>query len=307
MTCIAQTYPYETSLTIDDEGHRDYDVRWKVASNTSFESPDYVMMAAGLPLPGTPLGAVVPGGWPFAYFLAKGSCRFLNREQTRYIWDVSTPFTTRGCRRCMTTPVGNPLMEPWKISGGGNKYVKAALRDKDDQPIVNSAGQRFRGEVVQIDESHATFSIAGNVAWINLTVLNSVRNAVNDSTWWGHAARTIKCTDFRWEQRWFSACQYFFAVNFAFEINDDTWDLEPLDEGDLVKDPDDATKWMVPKDAREQTLYRVLLDGHGAIGDPANPVFCNGTDADVGPFRVRKEVNFASIGFPASFPGLSIV
>jgi hypothetical protein len=95
-------------------------------------------------------------------------------------------------------------------------------------------------------------------------------------------------------------------VNFAFELNSDTWDLVPLDEGDLILDPNDATKWLVPKDSREQTLTRVLLDGKGGIGDPANPVFCDGlgSPARPGPFRVRKEVNFATIGFPSSIPGI---
>lgn len=307
MTCIADLYPYDLSLQIDDEGHRDYDVRWKVYSNRSCESPDNVMLAANLPIPGTPLSSVVIDGWPYAYFLAKGSCRFLNRDASRYVWDVSTPFTTKGCRRCMTSPVGNPLLEPWKVSGGGNKYTKEAKADKDGKAIVNSAKQRFRGNALQIDESHATFKIEGNVAWINLTVLNQVRNAVNDRVFWSKAARTIKCTDFTWEQRWYSACQWYFHVAFAFEIDEDTWDLKPFDEGDLIIDPNDATKWIRPRGSREEVLTRIPLDGEGnALSASAEPVRCDGggSPARPGPYRVRKEVNFATIGFPASFPGV---
>jgi hypothetical protein len=252
------------------------------------------------------MSSVVVGGNPFAYCLHKCSARIKEKDKHQARWDVSIPFTTKGTKRCTNTQVGNPLLEPWKASGGGNKWIKAATKDRLGAAICNSAKQRFRGEIVQIDESRPTLKLSGNVSWISLSVLNQVRNAVNDATFWGGAARTIKCTDFTWEQRWYGSCAWYFNVNFAFELNSDTWDLVPLDEGDLILDPNDATKWLVPKDSREQTLTRVLLDGKGGIGDPANPVFCDGlgSPARPGPFRVRKEVNFATIGFPSSIPGI---
>jgi len=306
MTATAQLAPYTWDWDTDDDGHTTYNTRWRVVATSADIGPDTIRTAANLPLPGTPFSSIVAGGNPFAYCLHKCSGRIKEEDKHRAVWDVSLPFTTKGTKRCTNTQVGNPLLEPWKISGGGNKWIRAAQKDKDGNPICNSAKQRFRGEIVQIDETRPTYRIAGNVAWISVPVLNSVRNAVNSVAFWGCAIRTLKIAELTWEQRWYGSCAWYFGVNISIEYNEDTWDLVPLDEGDLILDPDDSTKWMVPKDSREQTLHRVLLDGEGGIGDPTNPVYCDGggSPARPGPFRVRKEVSFATVGFPASLPGL---
>jgi hypothetical protein len=161
--------------------------------------------------------------------------------------------------------------------------------------------------------NHPSLVIAGNVSWVDLDVMADVVNSVNNDTWWGQEPRVIKCTDFSWEMVMYGTCQYYFKIITAFELNKDTWDLKPLDEGDMVFDKlvDGQKTYKRATDNYENAIH-ALLDGYGEMADVANPILCDGRVVDghddpvPGPFRVRKGITFSGVGWPSNIPGITL-
>lgn len=284
--------PCDWYMETDEEGHRDYHVFWNVETDGETYGPDAAMFCPGLPLPGASLniGNCVDA---YAYYQRKGNAKLKRREVRRTTWLVQTDFSTRPVRRCETSKWENPLLEPHKVRGGFDTFQKEAIVDKDGDAILNSAGQRFKGPAVQIEDGWPTAEVEQNVSWINLPFLAQYRYSVNNATFWGCAARTIKCKTFTWERVLYGTCSYYFRVSTSFQLNADTWDLHLLDEGDMVKVPGTTpAQYRRAKDWQEENVH-VLLDGAGnalAAGDPE--VYLDK--------RVLKELNFAAVGWPAS-------
>jgi len=284
--------PHDWSLTTDDEGHRDYSVIWQVQTDGPIYGPDYAMFAAGLPLPGESLNlGATRDDW--AFYQRKGSAKLKSRDQHRCIWLVETQFSTRPIRRCQTGQIEDPLLEPPKIRGGFDSFQREAMTDKDGKPLLNAAGQRFRGPAVQIEDGWPTVEIEQNVAWINLAFLAQYRYAVNKTTWWDMPPRTVKCKTFTWEQVLYGTCYFYFKVATSFQLNDEKWDLHLLQEGEMVKIPGTTPpKFRRAKDDYEENVH-VLLDADGnALAPGATEVYVDK--------RVLRELEFSTVGWPAT-------
>jgi len=292
MSAEAVTLPRDWSRTNDEEGHIDYTLIWRVNTTNVLDGPDTAHTAAGLPLPGASLnyGNTVN---TYARYNRKGGAKLVKADGSRKLWDVTTVFSTRPLRRCSTGSFENPLLEPHKVRGGSVKIPTELIKDKDGDPILNSAEERFRGPTCQDVIVRPTIELEMNVSWVSLSFLYQYVEAVNDATWWGCAARVIKCTDFTWEQMLWGVCSEYFHVAFSFELKEDTWDLYLLDEGTRVKIPDtDPPEYWKYKDGREENA-QVLLDGSGNALDPGDdPVYRH--------FRAKQELDFSAVGWPAT-------
>jgi len=292
MSAQAVSYPKDWALDVDEEGHRTYRVVWPVVTTDRLDGPDIALTAPGLALPGASL-AIGNTTDPWAFYQRKGSAKLRKAETQRKLWDVTQIFSTLPLKRCSDDAIENPLLEPYNWRGGFKKTTKEATKDKDGNALLNSANQRFRGPAVQIPTSIPDVTLEMNVAWLDLDFLAEYVDSVNDSTWWNLAARKIKCSDFQWEQRLYGTCFTYFHVLFGFELNDDTWDLSLLDEGDMVKIAGtDPAEFKRAKDANEE-LVHVLLDGDGnALGAGEDEVYLTK--------RVLKEKDFSAVGWPAT-------
>jgi hypothetical protein len=284
--------PYDWSMGEDEEGYRDYDLLWKVETTSRADGPALARYCAGLPTPGAALSV---GGLidPWAFHYRAANAKLFAGEQSGCVWSVSTKFTNRPPKRCETNKFDNPLSEPARWRGGSVKLTEEAQKDKDGNAILNAANQRFRGPEVQTVVTHPTAELEVNCAWINIPWLGQYVEAVNDATWWGCAARTLKCTDFTWERALYGTCTYFFIARFSFEYKAETWDVSLLNEGDMVLIPGTAPPQF--RRARDDTeeLVRVLLDNAGnKLAAGAAPIYKT--------FRVKKEKDFSLVGWPAT-------
>lgn len=284
--------PFDWSMTTDEEGHRDYQILWQVQNDGPTYGPEDAMFCAGLPAPGASLniGHCIDG---YAYYQRKGSAKLKSRDKHRSIWIVQTDFSTRPVRRCETSNYENPLLEPHKVRGSADVFQREAQTDKDGNALLNSAGQRFRGPAVQIEDGWPTIEVEQNVSWINVAVLGQYRYSVNNATFWGCAARTLKCKVLTWERVLIGTCSYYFRVATTFQYNAEKWDLHLLQEGDMVKIPGTSpARYRRAKDAYEENVH-VLLDASGnALAAGATPVY---TDK-----RVLAERDFSTVGWPVS-------
>ena len=286
---VKNNFPTDWTLETDEEGYRDYKLQWLVLTDGKLYGPDYALTAPGMPTPGASLnvGNTVD---PWCFYQRKGSAKLVKREANRQVWDVTTTFTNRPVKRCETAQFEDPLLEPHQVSGGFNKYSAEALEDRNGNAITNSVLQRIKGPAIQRDFNRPTVNLKMNVSWLDLAFLAEYVDAVNDATWWGQPARTIKCSEFTWERVLHGTCNFYFTVAFTFELKADTWDFAILDEGTKMKVPGSAPpRYVAYKDEREENAT-VLLDGNG---NPTGVPFYN-------EFRVYQEKDFSAVGWPAS-------
>lgn len=280
-------HPVDWDIQTDEEGYRDYNVKWEVAADLG-ASPDAVMMATGLPLPGAALTAI-GGSDPWAFYQRKGSARLKAGDKTKKRWDVTTVFSNRPIKRCSQASFEDPLSEPPKIKGGFNRFQKEVREDSDGNAILNSSKEPITG--IQRDNNRPTLELEMNVAWLDLYILGQYIDAVNAYEWWEQEPRTIKCCSFSWEYVLYGLCYRYFHCTFGFELNPETWDFRILDQGNMVLVPGaNPPQYRRAKDTFEETV-RVLLDGNGNATTEA-------TYLD--PIEVYQALDFSVVGWPVT-------
>ena len=220
------------SMTRDSDGHRTYKVKHLVESATT-DGPFNVLATAGLFLPGA--------AWSFdddfdiwAFCRPDAVVNPINEKEPNKWWEVEQTFSTKPLNRCTDTPIEDPLLEPPKVSGSFVKFTTAATHDRFGEPIVNSAHEQFRGPAVEFDDNRPTVKIEMNLAFLDLSLISSMVDTVNDSTLWGLTSRKIKLSNVSWERKVYGECSYYYTLMLEFEINFDTFDRDLLDEGTKV-------------------------------------------------------------------------
>lgn len=283
----------------DSEGHREFTLRSKVSiSNLATDGPYTVMNAAGLPA----IGAVwnfegVTDSWAQCYpDMDVQPQRPSKPDDPIQVFLVTQKFSTKPLTRCQTTSIENPLNEPTKIGGSFTRKTIEAELDKDGKKITNSAHEQIKGPAVEFDEDEPTVWCEMNVAVHPLSTFAPMINTVNDATLWGLDARCVKLANAPWRRKLYGTCTYYYTVRYEFEINEDGFDREVLDEGTKVLKtggssgvPGDFQTYVDPVSRQPQ---RIILK-NGAKWD--------GT-GDPGKITIKryKESNFLSLGIPTS-------
>lgn len=283
------TSPLDWTLSVDEEGQREYTVIWPVKTDLASEGPDVALTATGLPTPGASFN-IGSSSDLYASYQRKGSAKLRDPRNKQTLWDVTTVYSTKPVKRCNTNAVDDPLLEPHKVSGAFNKFRREAVKDKDGNAITNSADERVHGPIVEIDDNRPVINLEMNVAWISLSFLSQYVDAVNNATFWGCAARTLKCSEFTWERVLYGTCNFYFHVSFAFEIKSDTWDVVYLDEGTRTKITGTSPAQYKRAQDRYENPVRVLLDGSG--NESTTEAFLTK--------RVLRELDFSTVGWPAT-------
>jgi len=309
--------PVVTELDRDDEGHRVYKVVHRVKTTDIDDGPTIVMLASGLPVPGSV--------WSFgndldSWAFCTGFMRIRKAKEYREgeppnHWTVEQKFTTLNPQRCNTTTIENPLLEPMKVSGSFVKYTKEVTQDKDGNPIENSAHETLRGAIVEFDNNRPTVRIEQNTASLGLNVFSQMVDTVNDAPLWGLVARTIKLSNVSWERLYFGSCSVYYKRIFEFDVDFTTFDRVALDEGTMALgrlntatgtwdstsefapgvplDPDNPIHFSRVKD-KQGEVKRIPLNGSGV---PIDDI------ADVATIDIQyySESNFLTLGIPTSF------
>lgn len=206
-------------LDQDKDGHRDYSVTWLVAASTPSDGPQQVRQAFGLPAIGDPwLIGFDDDPWAFCWPDAK--CTPLNTKEPNYFWTVKQKFSTRPLRRCQDTPIEDPLLEPYKISGSYVKYRREAQRDKNGLPIKYTSHERIRGAEVEYEEPFPTVVISFNSASSQLPFFGPVMGHLNSEDMWGLGARRILLNEVEWERKVYGRCNYYWWTQYTFEVDD---------------------------------------------------------------------------------------
>lgn len=285
----------------EPDGHRTYTLKSLVVADKR-DGPSTVLTAIGLPLPGTTW--LVDDDldlYAICTFEAKVTPRVT--DEPNFHWDVEQKFTTRPQNRCFNDAVGNPLTEPMKVSGSFTKFTEEASEDLYGNPIRTSSFETIRGKEVEFDSNRPTVHIEQNVADLELPLLvEMMRGTVNDDELWGLPAGTVHLSSCNWERCYLDGCDVYYKRVFDFEIKEDGWARDLVDEGtkalnghweDEPEDPDDPDgprrgSWVLddiggnppnPSNPnhfirfqdRNGNNARVILDGNGVPFNPDGP------------------------------------
>jgi len=252
----------------DKEGHRHYNVKWLVQAAATTEGPALVLSAAGLPTPGTPWAFGVDAD-PWAFCSPECNVRpQLVREPGVY-WTVEQNFTTKPMKRCQETTIEDPLLEPPVIEGSFAKYVRAAIKDREDVAIENSARELITDPaLVERDDGKPTVLISMNVPMLDLGLVTSLMNHLNEGDMWGLDPKCVKLSDWRWQRLLYGVCNYFYRVTYEFEIDEEGFDRVGYDVGtQFLKpggDPGNQEHYEKYRDASGE-LAKCFLDGAGGV------------------------------------------
>ena len=329
----------------DDEGHREYRVTHLIETTVPYNSntnigdgPEAISGASGLPA----FGEYWNYGsdedlWAFCH--PQRSVRAFNQKEGESVafWLVESLFSTKPLSRCMTSAWGDPLLEPQKISGSFQKYTIEAFKDRNDKPITSSSHEMLRGPQVEFDANRPSVRIEQNVSTLQLDLVSSMVDKLNDDTLWGLGSRRIKLSNFSWEEKWYGTCTYYYTRVFDFDVRNnenDLFDRDLLDEGTKVlnghwaaanecsggsnlwvldnvceaaPDKDNPQHFNRYKDLHDENT-RVILDGKGMPADSVvqgmgtGTVVGTGTDSTDPPGQIRveyyREADFTLLGIP---------
>lgn len=255
------------SLSRDDEGHREYTIRFVIESNDpADDGPETVLGTVGLPSIGS-AWAVGNDSDPWAFCSPRLRITPSIRNEPCKVWYADYVFTTKPWKRCQTTAIEDPLLEPDDISGSFVKYTKEAARDRNGNLIKSSSHELFRGPQVEFDHNRPSVRIEQNVASLGLDTFAAMVDTVNDATLWGLAARKIKLSNVAWSRKVYGTCNYYYTRSFDFDINFDGFDRRVLDEGTKVLNG----RWADDEDGSGSSDSWVLIDINGAAPDSENP------------------------------------
>lgn len=282
------------TLERDVQGYRTYLAEFLIETSDVEDGPATALFATGLPSPGS-TWTYGNDNDPYVYCSPEIKLKPQLSGEPDDGWIAVCTFTNKPFPKCGGTPVENPLLEPYKLSGSFRKYPKTATKDRFDNPLTYSNHELMKGELVRIEEPRPTIELSFNLAFLPFSTLALCVNRLNDAPLWGFPARTVKLTDVSYVEKFYGTCWKYYTVSYTFEISIVGWDVDILDEGrkvlkkgGVVTNPND---FEIFKDLKDENST-ILLDGAGKpLTDINNPVYLHK--------EILRDANLLLLGIPA--------
>lgn len=154
-----------------------------------------------------------------------------DNEQDRRNWIATLTWKAPDAGNA-APPEENPLDDPIKYSLEWANYTRLVDRDKDGNPIINSAGFGF-DPPIEIDDARPVLVAIKNMDDLNDIIALAVeyKNAVNTDTFYDATYRKAKVESIVSGQIQLRNDIAFYAVTFRIQFNDDLWDKHLVDRG----------------------------------------------------------------------------
>jgi len=201
-------------------------------------------------------------------------------------------------RRCQDTEIEDPLLEPQAIRGSTikeNTLEGVPLEDRNGDVIQSISFEPIEG--LSFDASRPQVTIGQNVGTLELGLITSMIDTVNDDVLWGLPARKIKLSDISWSRKVFGTCGFYYTRAFTFEIKntelgfDEKWrekGSKLLRKDGTLTEPDD---WEIATDLKGD------IDGEKLI-TPAGGRAAGDGDEGIRDIEYYSESNFLLLGIP---------
>lgn len=314
MTLVAN--PLSTKMSVDEKLNRTYTSKYQVPEVPLWASPLEVMNATGIPN----YLSYYSWGSDFDLYAGFKSLEVDPKEDTSTTvsgartrtrnWEVTFIHSTDySGNHDQNSPKGDPTFEPAQVSGSYVNRNITAVKDKDGNPIINTAGDPIN-PMFQINDPLDSLNITFNTATLSLSTRASAKGRVNSASLWGLGPRQILLNSWKYSVKWVTGYAYI-VNNLEFLINTEQFVYDFANRGGGTETLNGY--WKIAPNRG----YSELVSGKRKpilIRDlkPNTPQMLNsdGTKADVGSsetwnaYALEKEFNFASIsGLPAVLPG----
>lgn len=259
----------------DDEGHRTYTVSYRVKCNSA-DGPSVALTATGLPTIGN-TWVVNNENDPWAWCTPGVKITPVLDGEPNNFFDLEYTFTTKPLKQdpanFSTNPgsgggtgsmpggsgVENPLLIPDRLSGSYSRFTEEFTDDILGFPVVNSSHEQMRGPPVEFDRNRLVIKVEQNRTDLQIALINSLVDCVNDRVMWGLPKRCVKLSAVPWERKYYGNGIRYYTRTLEFEVRKETFDRYVLDEGTKVL----QGHW--------NSLMRWVLDKVGVLKNPSPP------------------------------------
>ena len=260
----------------DISGERAYSRVFRVVTDNKADDFTVVEASGSLPY----VGAVYPND-------ANAYCQKVTGSQESFspkVWLVTAAYSNK------QEAAEDPTNDAAEIEWGTEQFQRPAFKDKDDNAIVNSAGDPFL-PTVERDDSRRVVTITKNMSSVPSYILD-FEDAVNDAAFTVDGitigARKAKCQNIsvgKVEER--NGTTYR-KVQVVLHLRKETWDFEVLDTGLRKKNGSDRE--VITNDDGTEITSPVPLDGSGGV--LSNP---SESTAVYRTYQVYPELDFSSL------------
>jgi hypothetical protein len=246
---------------IDAEGYREYTLQLQVKCAVT-DGPATVLAAVnGAYPPGSPW-AVFGNDADFdAYRKRDATAKPEKPGERGAYWMVELTYSSKPEKYCQDATFDNPLLTPQRVSGGFSRHKQEATHDRFGVRVLTSSWEPIRGDQNEWDVSDPQVKIEQSVPFLQLDLCADMLNRVNSYPMWGLPRRTVKLSDFSWDQKFYGLCYQYYTRSFTFDIKPGGWDRDLLDEGTKCL----SGKWNTTTGAWDDVLVA------GESPDPLNP------------------------------------
>jgi hypothetical protein len=203
------------------------------------------------------------------------------------LWIVEQTFSTRPfCEDYFGGDHGgDPILLPDEISGSFVKYTQEVDRSwvqppGEWQPILTTSHEQIRGPMVEFDNNRPTVTIKRNLLNLPLADIAQMVDTVNGVPMWGLSARMVKLSQASWQRLPYFFCEWYYSVEYTFDVNFETFDKWALNAGrkelnpDLTNpDPNNPKHFRVAKDDNSENDLKALDINGEPIEDPLDAIY----------------------------------
>lgn len=270
--------------TIDRDYSQDLVRTFDVVTDDPLELPETVLAAVD---PET--DEAVPQVGDIRLTPGGGEVRCVNvharQEPDNYeVWRVEAEYSSSG-----PEPTPSPIDRPLRIRWGVIRYQVPAtegyLQTEAGEdplgPLTTSARHAFDPPPLK-DATRLTLSVNKVLATFPDDLAVDFQDAVNDGTFYGRPAGTVKCVGITGEN-FFEAGAQFYDISFEFEIRAEGWLLSPMDQDTRNV----LNQLIVDNTGNSGTPWKLDGSGMPAAAD-ADPVFRR--------YRVYPLKDFSELG-----------
>ena len=208
-------------LVWDEKFHRTYTSVYQVIADTT-DGPVAVANAIGIPSYGSSFSyGNETDFWAFCKSVSVDHAGRIKDPQTsveRQKWLLTVTHTSVPSDTDPGKSRDNPLLDTPVVGGSFQQYIKNAYRDKDGDPIVNTAKDPYIPPPT-IEDSYDTLTISFNTAFLNLSFRAGFRNTVNSSAIWNLGVRRVKMMQWNYRVLYAGSGMKYIRNDFEFLIS----------------------------------------------------------------------------------------
>lgn len=258
--------PLSWELERDAERERTYTLLSLVECSSYSDGPLVALGAVGLPV----IGQIWSHGNdndPYAYCLPTVTVTPVVTNEPNRFFVVKNIFSTKPHEHCGDEDE-DPLLHRPKTSGNSIFYSKEARYDRFGNQLKNSAHEFIEGKDVEIEVARHVIHVEMNVSSLELHLMQSLLNHVNDSPLWGMPRRCVRFAGWDWEAVFLGTCDNcYIRLSMDFELDIETFDRCIPDKGfKMLKG-----RWATEADQEEGLSGYIVELIDGEVPDPTNP------------------------------------